>query len=261
MSKKSLKRARNFIFTSLLAYSLVLLFSFAVSGQTNSINQPEIKGITKTFQGRLLTIPDFENMSLVGLDKYRKSFESQIRQFPQLKNARIPKLDNRLGQSILPELIAIADNYWGRSEYTDLNIPTNQYVSGTVTCAGQNQPVAPTAGLAASYLELSDVAGKNGAYYGKRWISGEQMVDGGCGILKAVNGGKEPTGRLVWGTDAFKIVLNNADEQTQQASFSAYMRLCANLPVGGKTCTPYFILMPWFPVSGNNWVAIGGGAI
>lgn len=258
---KSLKRVRNFVVISLLTYSLIVLLSVVANAQTNSINQPEIKGVTKTFQGRLLTIPDFENMSLVGLDKYRKSFESQIRQFPQLKNARISKLDSRLWESILPELTAIADNYWGRSEYTDLNIPTNQYVSGTVTCEGRNVPVAPPVGLAASYLELSDFAGKDGSNYGKRWISGDQLVDGGCGILKAVNGGKEPTGRLVWGTDAFKIVLNNADEQTQQASFSAYMRLCANLPVGGKTCTPYFIPMPWFPVSGNNWVAIGGGAI
>lgn len=257
---KSLKRVRNFVIISLLTYSLVLLISTSVHGQTNATSELQIKGITQTIQGRSLTIPDFEDISFDALSKYQRSFESEIRQFPQLKNTQLIKLDSRTPQSILPELLAIADNYWSKAEYTDSNVPNSQYVSGTVTCSGQNKPVAPPAGLAASYLELSDYAGKNGASYGKRWVSGDQMVDGGCGILKAINGGKEPTGRLVWGTDAFKIVLDEASERSQQATFRAYMRLCANPPTG-RTCTPYFIRLPWFPVSGNNWVAIGGGAI
>jgi hypothetical protein len=265
---KSLKRARNLVVISLLAYSLVLWVSIIANAQTNVITEPQMKGISTIIQGKLLTIPNFEEMPLDVLSKYRKGFESQIRQFPQLKTklrkATFAKLDNKLplsSKSLLPSFLAIADNYWGHSEHTDTSIPTNQYVSGTVTCEGRNQPVAPPAGLAVSYLELSDWEGSSGKYYGKRWISGKQMVDGGCGILKSVNGGKEPAGRLVWGTDTFKIVLNEVDERTQQASFSAYMRLCANLPLGGKTCSPYFIPLPWFPIQGRNWVAIGGGSL
>jgi hypothetical protein len=278
MSKSStLKRVRNLFAIFLLAYSLVLLTSVVANSQSNStlntdktnpIYQPKIQGITQTIEGRLLTIPDFKSMSSRNFDTYRKSFEPALRQFPELKKATLAKLEDKLlslspnPKSLLPNFLAIADNYWSHSEYTDMNVPLKQYVSGTVTCDGRNQPVAPKAGLAISYLELSDYAGSAGKYYGKRWISGnDQQVEGGCGVLKAVNGGKEPTGRLVWGTDTFKIVLNEVDEQTEQASFSAYMRLCANLPLGGKTCTPYFIPLPWFPVSRHNWVVIGGGSL
>ncbi len=257
---KSLKKVRNFVVISLLVYSLILLSSVVANAQSNSITQPQIKGITRTIGGRSLTIPDFANMSLTSLSKYRKTFESELGKFPELKNTQLAKLDSRLPESILPESMAIADNYWSRAEYSDSKIPARQYVSGTVTCSGQNQPVAPSVGLPASYLELSDAVGKGGGYYGKRWVSGEQMVEGGCGVLKAVNGGREPAGRLVWGTDAFKIVLKGADERTQQANFNAYMRICANLPTG-RTCTPYFIPLPWFPVSGHNWVMIGAGML
>lgn len=272
----TLKRVRNFVAIFLLAYSLVLLTSVVAKAQsnstqnneTNSISQPQIPGITQTIQGRLLTIPDLKNMSSGNFDTYRNSFEPTIRQFPELKKVPLAKLQDKLlslspnPKSLLPSFLAIADNYWGHSEYTDTSVPRNQYVSGTVTCEGRNVPVAPPAGLAISYLELSDVAGSDGKYYGKRWISGnDQQVEGGCGVLKAVNNGLEPAGRLVWGTDTFKIVLNKVDERSQQAEFSAYMRLCANLPIGGKTCTPYFIPLPWFPVSRHNWVAIGGGSL
>jgi hypothetical protein len=262
---KTLKRTRNFVVIFLLTFSLVLMLSIVANAQSSSISNIQIKGITRTIQGRSLVIPDFKNLSLANLDKYRSSFEMEIKKLPQFKTplekAAFAQLDSRLPRSILPEFLAIADNYWSKAEYTNSNIPTSQYVSGTVTCNGQNQPVAPLARLASSYLELSDMVGKNGASYGKRWISGDQMVDGGCGVLKAVNNGKEPAGRLVWGTDTFKIVLTNVDEQRQTAEFAAYMRLCANLPIGGKTCTPYFIPLPWFPVSGNNWVMVGGGVL
>lgn len=258
-----LKKNRHLVVILLLTCLLVLISSTVIKAQTTISYLPQALGITKTIGGRNLTIPDFEKLDLNFLDKYQKSFASKIHQSEQFKEqlnkANFAPLDGRILQSVTLSLLAIADNYWSKAEYSDSNVPTSDYVSGTVTCNGKNVPVAPTAGLAVSYLELTDVAGKNGYYYGKRWISGDQLVEGGCGILKAVNNGKEPTGRLVWGTDAFKIVLVEADERTQQATFNAYMRVCANLPIGGKTCTPYFIPLSWFPVTNNNWVVIGGG--
>ncbi len=265
---KFLEQIRNKIVISLIAYSLVLIPSIVVKAQGNSTYEIEIPGITYTLQGRTLTVPNFEHIPSGKFNDYLKGIERDIKKMPQFKKqlqkAVFTKINDKLpkfSQSIVPGFLAIADNYFGRSEYTDVNVPDYQYVSGTVTCSGRNVPIAPPVGLAASYLELSDYAGKGGASYGKRWISGDQLVEGGCGILKTINSGKEPVGRLVWGTDAFKIVLNSADERTQEASFSAYMRLCANLPLGGKTCSPYFISLPWFPVQGNNLVMLGRGAI
>lgn len=260
---KFLTQDRNFVVISLLAFLLVLLLSVATKAQSNSLTEPEIKGITKAIQGKLLIIPDLAAMPLETLSTYRKGFESEIRQLPQFKTQLqktvFAQLDHRLPISISTSFLAIADNYWSKAEYTDSSLPTSQYVSGTVTCSGQNKSVAPAAGLGVSYLELTDRAGRNGYYYGKRWISGDQQVEGGCGILKAINNGKEPAGRLVWGTDTFKIVLSSVDEGRQRAEFQAYMRICANLPLGAKTCTPYFIPLPWFPVEGQNWIMLGSG--
>jgi len=248
-------------FTVLLSLSLTYsLIPSKATSQTNSYS-PQIKEISRTIQGRTLTIPDFENIDWFSLKKYRSSFEAEVSKIPELKDAQLLKLDDKIPDSVIVSNLAIADNYWSNAEHGDSKVPTEQYVSGTVTCSGKNEPVAPESRLATSYLELSDAAGNSGKYYGKRWVSGDdQQVDGGCGILKSVNGGKEPAGRLVYGTDTFKIVLNKADEKSQSASFSAYMHVCTEI-LGSKTCTPYFIPMPWVPVSGHNWVMVGEGAI
>lgn len=208
----------------------------------------QIKGISKTIDGKQLIIPDFENMPWQLLHQQRKQFKPQISRFQQLKDAPVSRL-KLPKSSFIPSPLAVVDNYWSDSEQTNPNIPLNYYVSGSVTCSGRNKVVAPKPGQSLSYLELVN---------GQRWMSGKQLVSGGCGILKSVNGGKEPAGRLVWGTDALKIVLTGVDETTQSASFSAYMRFCASLPLG-RTCTPYFIPIPWFSVQGQNWIAIGGG--
>jgi hypothetical protein len=256
---KILKIISNCKKISLLTYSLLIL-PIAANAQEIPTRELQIKGWVANIEGRQLIVPDLAALPSA-LSSYRKGFESEIRQLPQFQTQlqKIPfaQLNSNLAVSVKTSFLAIADNYWSKAEYADTSLPASQYVSGTVTCTGKNVPVAPTATLAVSYLELTDRAGKNGYYYGKRWISGDQQVEGGCGILKAINGGKEPAGRLVWGTDTFKIVLSSVDESKQRAEFQAYMRICATLPLGAKTCTPYFIPLPWFPVQGNNWVVIG----
>lgn len=208
----------------------------------------QIKGISKVIDGKQLTIPDFENMPPQAILDYHRAFKPQITRFKGLEEAIIPK-PNLPKSSFIPNPIAIVDNYWSNSEQVNPNIPLNYYVSGSVTCSGRNKAVVPEVGQHLAYLELSN---------GQRWMSGRQMVNGGCGILKAVNGGKEPAGRLVYGTDSLKIVLTGVDETTATACFSAYLRICANLPLG-RSCTPYFIPLPWFGARGNNWIALGGG--
>jgi hypothetical protein len=51
----------------------------------------------------------------------------------------------------------------------------------------------------------------DGPYYGKRWASGAVQKVKGYGPLAIVNGGWEPTGKLVFGS-AFKVVLTSVDE-------------------------------------------------
>ena len=80
---------------------------------------------------------------------------------------------------------------------------------------------------------------------GKQWISGKyQQVRGGEGILAAVNGGKEPTGRHPFGAD-FKVVIWETDEASGTAERALFFRICLD----GLGCTPYFIgPVPWVPV-------------
>ncbi len=110
-------------------------------------------------------------------------------------------------------------------------------------------PVAPGIGKSYAYAELSDPIGEAGLAYGKRWVAGSsQKVPGGYGVLKSVNGGKEPTGMMVYGPQ-FKVVLTGTDETTGAAKFGIYFRHCARTAFVDFGCTPYYIgAIPWIPL-------------
>ena len=91
------------------------------------------------------------------------------------------------------------------------------------------------------YLELEGP----GAMHGARWIAGgkgegQQMVEGGHGLLAVVNGGEEPTGRVPFG-DVFKIVLTGVNEADGTGNFALYTRYCQKSAFVDLGCTPYFI--------------------
>lgn len=118
-------------------------------------------------------------------------------------------------------------------------------------------PVAPGVGQSYAYAELSDVLGEAGLAYGKRWVAGSsQKVPGGYGVLKSVNGGKEPTGMMVYGPQ-FKVVLTGTDETKGAAKFGIYFRHCARTPFFDFGCTPYYIgPIPWIPASETDAVIV-----
>jgi hypothetical protein len=71
-------------------------------------------------------------------------------------------------------------------------------------------------------------------------VSGKyQEVKGGIGVLAAVNGGKEPTGRHPFG-EAFKLVITDVSEKQGTASLAMFFRFCSRGTVD-LGCTPYFI--------------------
>jgi len=219
-------------------------------------------------QYRLDSIPGglLSSTPLSAFKRYQEAFVSEI---PGLNRVPFAKLAPQLfGDMINFQFFALADLYWGNTggkkpaEHGDPRVLDLQFVSGRVTCSGKNVPVAPKTGTPYGYIEFTDTS-RQGAYYGSRWGSGlDQDVDGGCGLLSRVNGGKEPTGRLVYGTSVLKIVLDQVDQRQSTATFRAYTHICAQLPFGQKTCTPYcFSALPWLSVSGQNWVQIGRGSL
>ncbi|NJL79804.1 MAG: hypothetical protein HC907_29005 [Richelia sp. SM1_7_0] len=76
---------------------------------------------------------------------------------------------------------------------------------------------------------------------GKAWISGKyQLVKGGNSILGSVNGGKEPTGRHLFG-DAFKVAVWDVSEVDGMISQALFFRVCMRNNFIDLGCTPYFI--------------------
>ncbi|MEL6462257.1 MAG: hypothetical protein AAFQ91_29235 [Cyanobacteria bacterium J06621_15] len=77
--------------------------------------------------------------------------------------------------------------------------------------------------------------------HGKAWVSGKyQLVKGGRGILGSVNGGREPTGRNLFG-DAFKVAVWDVSEVDGKVSQSLFFRVCMRNNFVDLGCTPYFI--------------------
>jgi hypothetical protein len=105
-----------------------------------------------------------------------------------------------------------------------------------------------------AHIELDDLEGNGSAirgdFEGKQWISGKyQEVSGGSGCLSDVNGGREPTGRHLFGK-TFKVVLTEIYESSDSFDTALYFGFCT---VCG--CSPYFIgPVPFFSYQRDNWI-------
>jgi hypothetical protein len=102
-----------------------------------------------------------------------------------------------------------------------------------------------------------DVMGTGLFANGKSWISGKtQLVEGGYGVLKAVSGGMEPTGRNPYG-GVFKQVLISVDQAKGEAQTAMFFRYCHHgIPELG--CTPYILgPVPFLKYSEEQMVFLG----
>jgi hypothetical protein len=191
------------------------------------------------------SIPGLEQASLGSLANWQQQLIGQV---PGLNQIPFSLMPNSL--SLGAELIATADVMWGAAEYGDPNVRDSFFVSGTGGPHDDTTQIVPCdVGASCSYVELDD---------GKRWASGEtQMVPGGYGVLGMVNGGKEPTGRLVYGR-LFKVVVTQTHEAEGTADTGLYFRICQHFPID-LGCTPYFIgAVPWLPVQEKSPVIVLG---
>ncbi|MHC5746849.1 MAG: hypothetical protein ACYTXT_34165 [Nostoc sp.] len=209
--------------------------------------------------------------SIPGLDKtqlgkFKSWQQAYVNQIPKLSQVPFDKMPQPISSGI--DVVGIASVVLGTAEKGDAKAGNNYFVSGSVVrgdaygnpSGERTLTVACPPSIECSYLEMGDFVGSEGSLYGKRWASGSsQQVKGGYGILAAVNGGKEPTGRLVYGS-GFKVALTGVNESNGTADFGLFFRICARPPFQQKTCTPYFIgPVPWLPVSENDLVIVGTG--
>ncbi|MEC4813933.1 MAG: hypothetical protein SAK29_11770 [Scytonema sp. PMC 1069.18] len=116
--------------------------------------------------------------------------------------------------------------------------------------AGFNIPCEKKCG----HIEVSG----SGILTGAQWMSGKfQNVKGGFGILGALNGGKEPTGRHPFGK-AFKQALWDINEADGSITSAMFFRICKRGGFIDLGCSPYFIgPIPFFTYKEMDPIILG----
>ncbi len=192
----------------------------------------------------LTSIPNLEAVPIQDLTNWMNSFVKNIPGLGQVPLGLMPNPISEVGN-----LVMRIDAVYGTAENRRNNPISGSDVQGfSVPCTQKD----------CAYLELDDLenvgASDRSSSEGKQWISGKyQEVEGGSGILKAVNNGREPTGRLPFGK-AFKVVVMETDETTDTVNTALYFRFCA----WKMGCTPYFIgPIPFFSYQVNALMFVG----
>ncbi len=203
------------------------------------------------------TIPGLILIPLENFANWQNTTLAQIPGLPDVPFAKFPKPPNSTGFGF----VALHDVTYGSAEHRRHNTVTGSDQVGFNYPCDEDHDAPEGCG----YVELSapswlGLAGDMGLH-GKQWIQGGkdpggQMVPGGEGILGALNGGMEPTGRLPFGP-VFKVVLTKTDESKGEAEFGLYFRVCKRgwVDLG---CTPYFIgPIPWLTHYEKDLIFIG----
>ncbi|QLE45010.1 hypothetical protein FD723_32070 (plasmid) [Nostoc sp. C052] len=171
----------------------------------------------------LTSIFDIQNTSINRFENWQ---DSQINGVPGLSTLT---WDNLPGLRTLDlSFVAKVDLPLGDIEANRTRSISGSYQDGfNVPCLQNN----------CAHTEMSGI----GKTTGTQWISGKfQKVNGGFGILKALNDGKEPTGRNPFGS-SFKQVVWNIYEGSGKVETTMFFRICKTIPFIGRTCSPYFI--------------------
>ncbi|OUC14548.1 MAG: peptidase M23 [Alkalinema sp. CACIAM 70d] len=214
-----------------------------VLAQNPQIGQLRLKEIDLS-RFPVTSIPNLEAVQLQQFEGWMNSFVHDI---PGLGQVPLGSMPNPIAE--LGSLVMRVDQVYGPAEAQRNNTISGSDVQGfSVPCAETD----------CAYVELDDLenAGRSarGRLEGKQWISGKyQAVEGGWGVLRSMNGGREPTGRLPFGS-AFKVVVMEPDETTDTVDTALFFRFCAN----ALGCTPYFIgPVPFFSYKVNALMFVG----
>ncbi|MDZ7960931.1 MAG: M23 family peptidase [Aulosira sp. DedQUE10] len=193
------------------------------------------------------SISSIPNLDAVQLQQFTGWMNSNVSDIPGLGQVPLGSMPNPITK--IGSLVMRIDVVYGPAENRRNNTISGSDVQGfSVPCNEKD----------CAYLELDDLENAGGSdrskLEGKQWISGKyQEVEGGQGILKAVNNGREPTGRLPFGK-AFKVVVMEPDETTDTVDTALFFRFCA----WRMGCTPYFIgPVPFFSYKVNSLMFVG----
>ena len=168
------------------------------------------------------SIPGLSTTPIASFDQWHSVYIDEVPGLSDVPFSQFPNPANPVGMEVGIVDIAFATDEQKR----------NRTISGS-----NKEGFAVPCEQDCAHIELSG----SPAIKGKAWISGKyQLVKGGKGILGSVNGGKEPTGRNLFG-DAFKVAVWDVSEVDGKISQSLFFRVCMRNNFIDLGCTPYFI--------------------
>ena len=179
-------------------------------------------------------VTEIPNLDLTELSQFQDWQATAISEVPGLGDIGLGKLSQI--PDVFSGVTATHDVTYGSKEHTKTR--TKHSITGS-NVDGFSVQCVQARGCA--HIELTGAGNMHGA----QWIAGgsgegQQIVNGGEGVLGAVNGGKEPTGRLPFG-ETVKIVLDKTNESEGTAEFALYFKYCYRGPPVDLGCTPYFL--------------------
>ncbi len=186
-------------------------------------------------------IPNLSSTELSEFENWQNTFVDQVPGLWDLALGYVFGLVSGADIRITPGLIGIVDIAFGTAESKVSNTITGSYQEGfEVSCSED-----------CAHAELGNWS------LGKQWISGKyQDVRGGFGVLSAVNGGKEPTGRHPFG-NIFKVVVWDIEEPEGKVDTALFFRYCQRFPID-LGCTPYFLgPVPFFGYHEKDTMFLG----
>lgn len=248
-----------------------------IAGDWKSIAQQTVlEGLDLTGEDLFKAVPELKNMPLGALPIKNLSVAS----LPGLVDRPLETLPNIAGKYVselpglsevpvnkLPvdfALSALLGDLFGRLDIAYAG-PSETPVVNVLSGGTKDQEFKPEPcqekRCAHFELDNTDGGGPPGNLSGKAWVEGgAQKVEGGKGFLSAINGGKEPTGVPVWGTDAHvKLSLEDIKEggngKPSIARIQANFQFCISVPFLGEQCSPHFIPIP------TPWQVQEGGLV
>ncbi|MEO0687544.1 MAG: hypothetical protein AAFY76_21470, partial [Cyanobacteria bacterium J06649_11] len=168
------------------------------------------------------SIPGLSATPIASFDKWQGAYIDEVPGLSDVPFSQFPNPANPVGMQVGIVDVAFATDEQKRDR----------------TISGSNKEgFAVPCDKDCAHIEVSG----SQAVHGKAWVSGKyQLVKGGRGILGSVNGGKEPTGRNLFG-DAFKVAVWDVSEVDGKVSQSLFFRVCMRNNFVDLGCTPYFI--------------------
>lgn len=207
-------------------------------------NNPQLKNIEL---GENIKLDEYKLSSIPGIEK------AQIKNFTNWQNntiAKIPGLAN-VPFNQFPGVPVPDMTFVGKVDIVLKQVENGRWKS--ISGSYQEGFNVPCYNKKCAHIEVAGSQNLTGA----AWMSGKyQKVKGGFGILGALNGGKEPTGRHPFGK-AFKQVLWEPNEAKGTITSNMFFRVCKRgfIDLG---CSPYFIgPIPFFEYKEMDPIILG----